>query len=41
VKEDKAFIDDGNPDSVAAAAYRAICIDSDLHRQDFRQELSK
>jgi hypothetical protein len=41
VKEDKAFIDDGNPDSVAATAYRAICIDSDLHRQDFRQQLSK
>ena len=25
VKEDKAFIDDGNPESVAATAYRAIC----------------
>jgi hypothetical protein len=41
VKEDRALIDDGNPDSVAATAYRAICIDPDLHRQDFRQQLSK
>jgi hypothetical protein len=41
VKEDRAFIDDGNPDSVAATAYRAICIDPDLRGQDFRQKLSK
>jgi hypothetical protein len=41
VKEDKAFIDDGNPDSVAATAYRAICIDPDLHGQDLRQQPGK
>jgi hypothetical protein len=26
VKEDKAFVDDGNSDPVAATAYRTICI---------------
>jgi hypothetical protein len=37
VKEDKAFIDDGNPDSVAATAYRAICTNPDLHGQQNRE----
>jgi hypothetical protein len=30
VGENKAFIDDGNPDSLGAIAYRAICINPDL-----------
>lgn len=41
VKEDKAFIDDGNPDSVAATAYRAICTNPDLHGQDFHQRQNR
>jgi hypothetical protein len=38
VGENKAFIDDGNPDSLGAIAYRAICINPDLRRQDSRQQ---
>ena len=41
VKEDKAFIDDGYPESVAATWYRAVCIDRDSPRQDSRQQPSK
>jgi hypothetical protein len=37
VKENKVFVDDGNPDSVAATAYRAICTSPELRRQDFRE----
>jgi hypothetical protein len=40
VGENKAFIDDGNPDSLGAIAYRAICINSDLRGQDSRQQPS-
>jgi hypothetical protein len=38
VGENKAFIDDGNPDSLGTIAYRAICIDPDLRGQDSRQQ---
>src|SRR5262245_18931207 len=41
VGENKAFIDDGNPDSLGAIAYRAICINSDLRGQDSRQQPSR
>ena len=41
VKEDKAFIDDGYPKSVAATWYRAVCISPDSPRQDSRQLPSK
>lgn len=41
VKEDKAFIDDGYPESVAATWYRAVCINPDSPRQDSRQQPSK
>jgi hypothetical protein len=37
VGENRAFIDDGNPDSLGAIAYRAICINPDLRRQDSRR----
>lgn len=37
-KENKAFVDDGNPDSVAATAYRAICTSPELRGQDSRQQ---
>ena len=37
VKENKVFVDDGNPDSVAATAYHAICTSPELRRQDFRE----
>ena len=37
IKENKVFVDDGNPDSVAATAYRAICTSPELRRQDFRE----
>ena len=41
VGENKAFIDDGNPDSLGAIAYRAICINPDLRGQDPRQQPSR
>jgi hypothetical protein len=41
VGENKAFIDDGNPDSLGAIAYRAICINPDLRGQDSRQQPSR
>ena len=41
VKEDKAFIDDGYPESVAATWYRAVCINPNSPRQDFRQQPSR
>ena len=36
VKDDVAFVDDGKP-GVAADAYRTICTNPDLHRQNFSQ----
>ena len=36
VMENEAFIVDGNPDSVAAIAYRAHCSSPDLHGQNLR-----
>jgi hypothetical protein len=41
VKEDKAYIDDGYPESVAATWYRAVCIGPDSPGQDSRQQPSK
>ena len=41
VKEDRAYVDDGNPDSVAATAYRAICVSPDVHGQDLRQQQNR
>ena len=41
VKEDKAYIDDGYPESVAATWYRAVCINPDSPKQDSSQQLGK
>ncbi len=41
VKEDKAYIDDGYPESVAATWYRAVCINPDSPKQDSRQQPGK
>lgn len=41
VKEDKAYIDDGYPESVATTWYRAVCTDADAPRQASRQPPSK
>lgn len=37
VKDDVAFVDYGNPGSVAANAYRAICTSPDPYKQDIHQ----
>jgi hypothetical protein len=41
VKEDKAYIDDGYPESVATTWYRAVCTDADAPGQASRQPPSK
>jgi len=41
VKEDKAYIDDGYPESVAATWYRAVCINPDSLKQDSSQQPGK
>jgi len=41
VKEDKAYIDDGYPESVAATWYRAVCIKPEPPKQDSRQPPGK
>jgi hypothetical protein len=41
VKEDKAYIDDGYPESVAATWYRAVCINPDPPKQNSSQQLGK
>src|SRR6478735_7972300 len=41
VKEDKAYIDDGYPESVAATWYRAVCINPDSPKQDSSQQPGK
>src|SRR5262245_50829871 len=38
IKEDKAYIDDGYPESVAATWYRVVCINPDSPKQDPRQQ---
>jgi hypothetical protein len=41
VKEDKAYIDDGHPGSVAATWYRGVCINADAPKQDSSQQPGK
>jgi hypothetical protein len=41
VKEDKAYIDDGQPGSVAATWYRGVCINADPPKQDSSQQPAK
>jgi hypothetical protein len=41
VKEDKAYIDDGNSVSVGATWYRGVCINPDSPKQDSSQQPSK
>ena len=41
VKEDKAYIDDGNSVSVGATWYRGVCINLDSPKQDTSQQPSK
>jgi hypothetical protein len=41
VKEDKAYIDDGNSVSVGATWYRGVCINPDSPKQDSNQQPSK
>jgi len=41
VKEDKAYIDDGNSVSVAATWYRGVCINPDSPKQDSSQHPTK
>jgi len=41
VKEDKAYIDDGYLESVAATWYRAVCINPDSPKQDSSQQPGK
>jgi hypothetical protein len=41
VKEDEAYVVDGDADSAAATAYRNICTSMDLRGKDFRQQLSR
>ena len=41
VKEDRVYIDDGYPESVAATWNRAVCNNPDLHGQDIRQQPGK
>ena len=41
VKEDKAYIDDGHPESVAATWYRGVCINPDAPKQDSGQQPAK
>jgi len=38
VKEDKAYIDDGYPESVPATWYRGVCTNPDSPKQDPRQQ---
>jgi hypothetical protein len=37
VKEDEAYVVDGNADSAAAIAYRNICTSADAHGKELRQ----
>jgi hypothetical protein len=41
VKEDKAYIDDGHPESVAATWYRGVCTNPDAPKQDSSQQPAK
>jgi len=41
VKEDKAYIDDGNSVSVGATWYRGVCINPDSPKQDSSKQPSK
>ena len=41
VKEDRVYIDDGYPESVAATWNRAVCNNPDLYGKDIRQQPSK
>ena len=41
VKENRVYIDDGYPESVAATWNRAVCNNPDLHGQDIRQQPSQ
>jgi hypothetical protein len=41
VKEDEAYVVDGNAESAAAIAYRNICITLDLRVKDVRQQQSR
>jgi len=38
VKEDEAYVADGNPESAASTAYRNICITMDVRAKDSRQQ---
>jgi len=38
VKEDEAYVVDGNAESAAAAAYRNICVTLDARGKDARQQ---
>jgi hypothetical protein len=41
VKEDEAYVVDGNPESAAATAYRNICINLDVRGKESRQQQSR
>jgi hypothetical protein len=41
VKEDEAYVVDGNAESAPAIAYRNICISLDLRVKDVRQQQSR
>jgi hypothetical protein len=41
VKEDEAYVADGNPESAAATAYRNICINLDIRGKESRQQQSR
>jgi hypothetical protein len=41
VKEDRAYIDDGYPESVATTWNHVVCNNPDLHGQDIRQQPGK
>jgi hypothetical protein len=41
VKEDEAYLVDGNPESAAATAYRNICINLDIRAKESRQQQSR
>jgi len=41
VKEDKAYIDDGYPESVAATWYRGVCINADPPKRDSIEQPGK